>query len=140
MSPVEIMIKEYESLRKEVLGRIKIAFSHLGYFGAVVAFGFPASKDVSGDEQLLAQVLVVAGAVILVYISILNWFWISRLADHLRFLEKEINRHAAADTPLLSWEGVVKTITRPRKFTLPPPNRRESGIRRGGYPSGTHVS
>lgn len=119
MSPVEIMIKEYESLRKEVVDRITIAFSHLGYFGAVVAFAFPASKNVSGDEGF-AQVLAVAGAVILLYISILNWIWVSRLADHLRVLEKEINRHAG--TSLLSWEGVVKTITR---WVLLPPKKHQ---------------
>jgi hypothetical protein len=120
MSPVEIMIKEYESLRTEVLDRIKIAFSHLGYFGAVVAFAFPASEDLSGDERLIARVLAGAGATILVYISIINWFWVSRLADHLRFLEKEINSHAKANTSLLSWEGVVKMITR---WVLLPPKK-----------------
>jgi hypothetical protein len=120
MSPVEIMIKEYESLRTEVLDRIKIAFSHMGYFGAVVAFAFPASEHLSVDERLIAQILAGAGAAILIYISIINWFLVGRLADHLCLLEKEINSHAKANTSLLSWEGVVKTITR---WVLLPPKK-----------------
>jgi hypothetical protein len=122
MTTIEILLKEYDSLRAEVLERIKIAFSHLGYFGAVVAFAFPATDKLCEYERILAQGLAVFGAFLLAYISVINWFWVSRLASHLKQLEEKINNESISQggSALLTWEGIVRKISR---WVLLPPKQ-----------------
>lgn len=100
---INILLKEYDTLRSEVLERIKIAFSHLAYFGAVVAFALPASKDIPCWQRLVAIALAAIGGVILLYTSFLNWSWVGKLAQHLQGLEVKINELADAGE-LLTWE------------------------------------
>jgi hypothetical protein len=111
----DILLKEYETLRSEVIERLKTAFAHFGYFGAVVALAFPASEKVATSSHTPA-ILAGIGAAILVYISIINWLWVSRLASHLRKLEGDINQ--AIGKPVLSWEGKAQLISR---WVLLPP-------------------
>lgn len=115
MNDNEVLLKEYESLRSEVIERIKTAFAHLGYFGAVIAFAFPASDKLQANPNV-ALWLAIFGSAILAYISIINWLWVDRIADHLRLLEKQIlgDNHK----PLLTWEGKVALLSR---WVLLPP-------------------
>ncbi|BDT68216.1 hypothetical protein os1_23980 [Comamonadaceae bacterium OS-1] len=110
MTPLDILLKEYETLRTEVLERIKIAFSHLGYFGAVMAFAFPASEGFFSKHPGTALVLASLGAVLLLWISVLNWSWVGRIASHLQELELKINAQAGAQD-LLTWEHIASRIT-----------------------------
>ena len=111
----EILVKEYESLRTEVIERIKTAFAHLAYFGAVIAFGFK-SPEGNGVSQETLQWLAFFGATILLYISIINWFWVGRIADHLQVVENKIN--TICRKPILTWEQKVKKMSR---WVLLPP-------------------
>ncbi len=115
----ETLIKEYESLRTEVVGRLGIAFTQLGYFGAVVAFAFPATKSTGFD--LWAIALALLGLVLLLLVSIVNWMWVSRIADHLRVLEGKIMDDGGV-LPL-KWEGIAEKISRwvlfpPKKYPI----------------------
>lgn len=118
MENIEIFVKEYELLKSEVLERIKIAFSHLGYFGAVVAFAFPAADKIVTGQQKFAIYLAAAGALILLYISIINWCWVGRLAKHLQWLEDEVNSRSAGKEKILLWEKIANEISR---WVLLPP-------------------
>jgi hypothetical protein len=125
-SDTDILLKEYETLRAEVIERLKTAFSHLGYFGAVAVFAFPASDKVSEPWRTVAFILAMLGAVLLLYISVINWLWVGRIATHLRELEEDIN-HAAGKS-LLSWEHTVKEIS--RWVLLPPRQYRRAKVER----------
>lgn len=117
-SEIELLLKEYDSLRTEVLDRVRTAFSHLAFFGAVVAFAFQTSEK-SWLCPWLAFFLAVLGATILLYISYINWCWVERIATHLQILEKKINY--LAGKPTLTWESKVEKMSRwalfpPRKY------------------------
>ena len=117
MTDIEILMKEYESLRGEVVERVKTAFSHLAYFGAVVAFAFQPSASASVSPKILFS-LALFGAIFLLYISVINWYWVGRIASHLRSLEVKIN--TAHGRPVLSWEGKVEKMSR---WVLLPPKK-----------------
>lgn len=120
MTNVEILLKEYDSLRTEVLERIKIAFSHMGYAGAIVAFAYPIA-DKTKDVCLVIG-LAIVGFLSLAYFAALNWIWVGRIATHLRSLEERINRELVTekDEPLLAWEKIVSKIS---CFPLCPPKK-----------------
>ena len=118
MSDVEILMKEYDSLRSEVIERVKTAFSHLAFFGAIVAFAFQSPTGSSVNPKLLFW-LAIFGALFVLYISVINWFWVGRIASHLQVLETKINH--INGKPMLSWEGKVEKMSRwvllpPRKY------------------------
>ena len=115
LTDTEILMIEYESLRSEVIERVKTAFSHLAFFGAVVAFAFQSSSGSSVSPALLFW-LALFGALFLLYISFINWCWVSRIANHLQVLEARIN--CANGKKLLSWEGKVERMSR---WVLLPP-------------------
>jgi len=112
---LDILLMEYNSLRAEVIERVKTAFSHLAFFGAVVAFAFQLPDNQLVDHCIIIG-LSVFGAVLLLYIAIINWTWVSRISSHLQHLERRIN--ASAGKPLLTWEGTSATISR---WVLLPP-------------------
>lgn len=111
----EILMKEYDSLRSEVIERVKTAFSHLAFFGAVVAFAFQSPSGSSVNPALLFW-LALFGALFLLYISFINWCWVGRIASHLQVLETKIN--CISGKKLLSWEGKVEKMSR---WVLLPP-------------------
>ena len=44
---LEVMLKEHASLRDEIKERLKTAFTHFAYAGAIAAFALPAADKVS---------------------------------------------------------------------------------------------
>lgn len=116
-SEIELLLKEYDSLRIEVIERVKTAFSHLAFFGAVIAFAFQTPDKISINQQT-AFWLAVVGSALLLYISIINWCWVSRIASHLQLLECRINK--LAGKKILTWEGTVEKISR---WVLLPPKK-----------------
>jgi hypothetical protein len=58
------------------------------------------------------------GLVVLLLVSIINWIWVSRIADHLRILERQIASDGG-ECPL-TWEGIAQTISR---WVLVPPRK-----------------
>lgn len=114
-SDLDILLKEYDSLRAEVVERVRTAFSHLAFFGAVAAFAFqlPASSPLN---QNLVLGLSAFGTLFLLYISVINWIWVNRIASHLRHLESKIN--SISKKKLLTWESKSYAISR---WVLLPP-------------------
>lgn len=115
ITDLEVLLKEYETLRAEVIERIRTAFSHLAFFGALAAFAFQLPEKAGIDSRLTIG-LALFGTLFLLYISVINWVWVGRIASHLQYLESRIN--AAAGKRLLTWEGKSEAISR---WVLLPP-------------------
>lgn len=115
ITDLEVLLKEYETLRAEVIERIKTAFSHLAFFGALAAFAFQLPEKAGVDPRITIG-LAVFGTLFLLYISVINWIWVGRIASHLQYLECRIN--AVAGKPLLTWERKSEAISR---WVLLPP-------------------
>src|SRR5437868_15253961 len=107
-SEIEILLKEYDTLRTEVIERVKIAFSHLAFFGAVIAFAFQASEKAFISPVAVAG-FAAAGAAILLYISIIIWCWVGRISSHLQGLDKKISD--LTGKPILTWKSQVKNMS-----------------------------
>jgi|tagenome__1003787_1003787.scaffolds.fasta_scaffold20041473_3 hypothetical protein len=105
---VETLLKEYDTLRSEIQERLKIAYSHLGYAGAIVAFG--ATFLEKADWKYIA--IGAVGLLLMVWISILNWTWLAKCAEQLRVLESRINGYASNVPPLLTWEDTAQKLSR----------------------------
>ena len=103
---VEILLKEYDTLRAEILDRMKIAFSHLGYVGALVAFGSPFAQDIPKEYVLLGLL----GFSILSWISVINWLWLRNCSAQLREIEERVADYSGEE--LLTWEQRVQGLTR----------------------------
>lgn len=114
----DTLLEEYKTLRAEVIERVKTAFSHLAYFGAVVAFAFK-SPEGSLVSPTAVFWLAFSGAAILLYISVINWFWVGRIASHLQVIEEKLEALTGKKT--LTWERKAETLSRwvllpPRKY------------------------
>ena len=117
-SEADILLDEYKTLRAEVIERVKTAFSHLAYFGAVVAFAFKGTEG-SLVSQSTVFWLAFSGAAILLYISVINWFWVGRIANHLQVIEGRLESLTGQKT--LTWERKAEKMSRwvllpPRKY------------------------
>ena len=117
-SEADILLDEYKTLRAEVIERVKTAFSHLAYFGAVVAFAFKGTEG-SLVSQSTVFWLAFSGAAILLYISVINWFWVGRIANHLQVIEGRLESLNGQKT--LTWERKAEKMSRwvllpPRKY------------------------
>lgn len=95
---IDILIKEYEILRTELLQRINQRFAFIGLTGAVVAYGF-----FKVERYTIANV-----SILIVAISILGviWFHFGRLIHQLslRIAEIEQQINSLAGDELLLWE------------------------------------
>lgn len=114
---LDVLLKEYDSLRAEVGGRINTAFSHLAFFGALAAFALKVPDCSTGFYLWATVILASLGSLFLLWIAVINWMWVGRIASHLQVLEDKINT-AAGGKPLLTWEKKAKEIS--RSFLLPP--------------------
>ena len=98
---IEILLKEYDTLRQEIISRTNNRFAITGFFGAVSLFA--VTKE--GLDPFWRWAIVVAPLVIL---SVL-WLWIKVAIDlcahRIVGLERRINE-LAGDT-LLEWETEV---------------------------------
>lgn len=94
-----ILLKEYDTLRAEVLKRLDHRFAFVSLFGAVGAYAFFVAKDLS---QYQIVVLLSSGA------GLMGVWWqlgnlIARCANRVAEIEKEIN--VMAGEHLLRWES-----------------------------------
>jgi hypothetical protein len=96
---VTILLKEYDSLRSEISERMKTSFSHLGYIGAIVIFGFPFTKGITCYHMIAA----IFGLAVLLWITVVNWFWLRRCAEQIREIEQRIDEELSTQG-LLTWE------------------------------------
>jgi hypothetical protein len=110
---VQVLVKAYGALRTEILQRMKIAFSHLGYFGAIVAFVALYDKPEATYWWLASGV----GLLIMLWISWINWRWFLNCAAHLRYIETQLDELSPG---LLIWESRANRLAT-KVFLAPKP-------------------
>jgi hypothetical protein len=95
---ITTLLKEYDTLRAESLGRINHRWQMLGLIGAIVAF-------VSAKDHLLSWgfVPVYAMVLLLLFLWVRSGFHLSALAARIEEIEKKVN-DIAGET-LLEWES-----------------------------------
>lgn len=95
---VNILLKEYDTLRAEILQRIGHRFAFLSLFGAVGGYTFFVAKDLS---QYQTVVLIISALSLFgVWLQLGNL--IARCSIRIADIEKTIN--SKAGEPLLKWE------------------------------------
>ena len=95
---VQILLKEYDSLRAEILQRIGHRFSFLGLTGAVGGYAFFVAKNLSTYQTVVLMIGTIA---------LLGVWWqlgnlIARCSHRIAEIEKTVNSFAGE--PLLTWE------------------------------------
>lgn len=116
---LDILMKEYEHLKDEIKERLKVAFSHVAYAGAIAAFAIPAAEKVAGwIPYLLLLVIAGAGLFGLGWVAFLNMRWVQHCGQYLRKIEEKINAHFG--TEVLGWEGYSSELQASMRFYLPP--------------------
>lgn len=95
---IDILMKEYETLRTELLQRINQRFACIGLAGAVLAYGF-----FKIERNTIASVLIVIIAISIVGVI---WFHFGRRIHEiaLRILEIEQRINSFLGDELLVWE------------------------------------
>ena len=100
---IQILLKEYDTLRAEALQRIGHRFAFLSLAGAVGGYSFFVTPSLSGYQIL---VLILSAFVLLGL-----WFYlgnlIARCAIRIAEIEEEIN--AMAGQKLLKWQHERRT-------------------------------
>jgi hypothetical protein len=106
---LDVMLKEHALLRDEIKERLKTAFSHVAYAGAIAAFAIPAADKVSGwvpkGVPLTAAAL---GFVGLLWVALLNMRWVQHGGAYLASIEKRVNEHFGEQ--VLGWEHYADSV------------------------------
>lgn len=95
---VQILLKEYDSLRAEILQRIGHRFAFLSLIGAVGVYAFFTATDLSVYQ--IVVLMISALALFGVWWQLGNL--IARCSKRIAEIEKAIN--SVAGEPLLRWE------------------------------------
>lgn len=95
---VQVLLKEYDALRAEIMQRISHRFAFLGLFGGVGAYAFFAAKDMSTYQTVVLMISALA---------LFGVWWqlgnlIARCSNRIAEIEETIN--SLAGEPLLRWE------------------------------------
>mgnify|MGYP001590629171 CR=1 FL=1 len=100
---IEILLKEYGTLRTEILQRINARFAVVGLLGALFAFALSEVKGQPGMFSIYVRWLSLAlGAGVLVTLWWYLGIIIQRLASHISSIEQRVNQFAGEE--LLTWE------------------------------------
>lgn len=95
---IDILMKEYETLRSEILHRINCRFAFLGLFGAVAAYVF-----FKVDKYTIFKVLIPVASI---FVLGAIWFHLGRLiqecSSRISEIEQQIN--SLVGDELLVWE------------------------------------
>ena len=117
---LKVLLSEHASLRDEIKERLKTAFSHVAYAGAVAAFALPAAEKVSGwKAESLPFFAACAGLAILLWVAFLNMRWVQHCGEYVRRIEERINLHFG--TKILGWEGYAGKVQASLWFFIPKP-------------------
>ena len=120
-----VILKEYDTLRDEVKERLKIAFSHVAYVGAIVAFSVPAADKIGNwlvpakplwgmaEIGLLAVICVIP----LVWVAVLNMRWVQHCGVHMQSIENRVNEHFGCK--ILGWERYSESVKAKMFLYLP---------------------
>lgn len=93
---IDILLKEYETLRAEILNRINHRWQMLSVIGAILAF--------ISTQRGTAFWLGWAIATFLGLLLLISARYIARLAEHISGIERRIN--ALAGVEHLTWETI----------------------------------
>lgn len=106
---LEVLLKEYDTLRTEISERLKVAFTHVAYGGAIVAFAVPASNEVpSWVPMLLPLLLALLGVIALCWVAFLNMRWVQHCGVYLKTIEDRVNTHFGHT--VLGWENYASNV------------------------------
>lgn len=122
MEALDIMLKEYETLRQESLdtmnNRSQIVSFGLATIGVIIAAAF--SLDRAERSLSLNTLIFSAGipslSVLILYIWLGEVERMMRVGDYLRGLEARINALADRQTALLQWEQWLRTSTKQMRY------------------------
>ncbi len=114
---LEVMLKEYDTLRDEIKERLKIGFSHIAYLGAIVAFAIPAADKISTWPSILPMSLAFAGVLLLGTVALLNMRWVQHCGKHIQSIEKRINDHYGCT--VLGWETYAGKVQGSHWWMIP---------------------
>lgn len=118
---LEALLKEHAQLRDEIKERLKVAFSHVAYAGAIAAFAIPAADKVQDWIPILPILLAASGFIVLLWIAFLNMRWVQHCGAYVRYIESRVNLHYGCK--VLGWEAYADEVQRPLWFQLPPDPR-----------------
>jgi hypothetical protein len=96
---IDILLKEYDTLRSEIIHRVGQRVSFLGLFGAAIGY-FLFKYESLGILQAIA---IIGGIIFLALVWIQLGIVVGRCAARITSIEKQIN--ALAGQKLLLWES-----------------------------------
>jgi hypothetical protein len=96
---IDILLKEYDTLRAEILQRLSNRFAFLGLFGAVGAYGF----FVSGNISISQKIVLFLTALFLLSVWMQLGIVVARCAKRVAEIEGYVNQ--IAGEKLLKWES-----------------------------------
>lgn len=102
---IEILLKEYDTLRAEIIARATGGYAFWGFAAAAVAWAFSKEAPTGWKIVVSCVGLILAFAVM----TAVNWSNIARAATRVGEIERRVNE--LADEELLQWEhrwGCVK--------------------------------
>lgn len=115
---LDVMLKEHALLRDEINERLKTAFSHVAYAGAIAAFAIPAADKVpSWIPKWIPLVTAAAGLAALCWVAALNMRWVQHAGAYIRQLEYRIAEHFGE--AVIGWEHYAESA-RARMWVLIP--------------------
>ncbi len=96
---IDILLKEYDTLRAEILNRTNNLFTLMAIGGGVLTLLLSFKNEL----RLWLPLLLIFG-LIFGFIAWVNDRNIRRIARRLMQIEYQVNQIAGGDTPLLEWE------------------------------------
>lgn len=122
---IDILLKEYDTLRQEILARMQFRSQAVGMLAAITA----AIAAFKIDDFVMRLQLLATGALFVVWIWYRYAVLIVRCHERVVIIEKKVNELAKAD--LMEWEsncttGVAFSLDKPfkekhSKPAVPPP-------------------
>lgn len=115
---LEVLMKEHSAIREEIRDRLKTAFAHVAYAGAVAAFAVPLALQVNGTYGwIFALIVALTGLAALSWVALLNMRWVQHAGAYVRWIEHRIGQHFGEQ--ILGWEHYSETV-RASHFALIP--------------------
>ena len=106
---IEVVLKEYDHLKEEVRERLRTAFSHVAYGGAIAAFAVPAADQL--DKWRHGWIVIAAAAIAaiaLFWVAALNMRWVQHCGKYMCDIEARINAHFGLR--VVGWEHYASGV------------------------------
>lgn len=130
---LDIKLKEYDHLKTEIQNRLRTAFSHVAFAGAIIAFAIPGADR--APYQGWALLLAIVGAVALFAVATLNMYWVQHLGNYLKDFEDDLNKSFSPPINVLGWETYASSVQASKWFFLPiSPNTKKIPSNRSPMP------